>query len=128
MATTSQKMMLAVCQPVRCAPPACMAHLMRFFVRMRGARTPPPRMDAPVTKMPLRAASAGPRAAVETSAPGGARDAEPEVEADARRGPRVRRRLLEEAPDVERLARACAARRQPPRRLRSTCGAPVRRI
>ena len=29
------------------------ADLMRFLVRMRGALTPPPRMDAPVTKMPL---------------------------------------------------------------------------
>jgi hypothetical protein len=37
MATTSQKMML-----------------MRFLVRMRGARTPPPRMEVPVMKMPLR--------------------------------------------------------------------------
>lgn len=26
---------------------------MRFLVRMRGALTPPPRMDAPVTKIPL---------------------------------------------------------------------------
>ena len=29
------------------------ADLMRFLVRMRGALTPPPRMDAPVTKIPL---------------------------------------------------------------------------
>jgi hypothetical protein len=36
MATTSQKMME-----------------MRFFVRMRGALTPPPRMDEPVMKIPL---------------------------------------------------------------------------
>jgi hypothetical protein len=35
MATTSQKMME-----------------MRFLVRMRGALTPPPRMDEPVMKMP----------------------------------------------------------------------------
>jgi hypothetical protein len=27
---------------------------MRFLVRIRGARTPPPRMDEPVTKIPLR--------------------------------------------------------------------------
>jgi hypothetical protein len=37
MATTSQKMME-----------------IRFLVRIRGARTPPPRMDEPVMKMPLR--------------------------------------------------------------------------
>ena len=30
------------------------ADLMRFLVRMRGALTPPPRMDEPVTKIPLR--------------------------------------------------------------------------
>jgi hypothetical protein len=36
MATTSQKMME-----------------MRFLVRMRGALTPPPRMDEPVMRMPL---------------------------------------------------------------------------
>ena len=29
------------------------ADLMRFLVRIRGALTPPPRMDEPVTKMPL---------------------------------------------------------------------------
>ena len=27
---------------------------MRFLVRIRGALTPPPRMDVPVMKMPLR--------------------------------------------------------------------------
>ena len=33
---------------------ACVyADLMRFLVRMRGALTPPPRMDEPVTKIPL---------------------------------------------------------------------------
>jgi hypothetical protein len=37
MATTSQKMME-----------------MRFLVRMRGALTPPPRIEEPVMKMPLR--------------------------------------------------------------------------
>jgi hypothetical protein len=37
MATTSQKMME-----------------IRFLVRIRGARTPPPRMDEPVMKIPLR--------------------------------------------------------------------------
>jgi hypothetical protein len=36
MATTSQKMME-----------------IKFFVRMRGALTPPPRIDVPVMKMPL---------------------------------------------------------------------------
>jgi hypothetical protein len=36
MATTSQKMME-----------------IRFFVRMRGARTPPPRIEEPVMKIPL---------------------------------------------------------------------------
>jgi hypothetical protein len=36
MATTSQKMME-----------------MRFFVRIRGALTPPPRMEVPVMKIPL---------------------------------------------------------------------------
>ena len=30
------------------------AHLMRFLVLILGARTPPPRMDAPVTKIPLQ--------------------------------------------------------------------------
>lgn len=29
-------------------------HEIRFFVRIRGARTPPPKIDAPVTKIPLR--------------------------------------------------------------------------
>ena len=29
------------------------ADLMRFLVRIRGALTPPPRMDEPVTNMPL---------------------------------------------------------------------------
>ena len=29
------------------------ADLMRFLVRIRGALTPPPRMDEPVTKIPL---------------------------------------------------------------------------
>jgi hypothetical protein len=28
-------------------------HLMRFLVRMRGARTPPPNIDDPVKKIPL---------------------------------------------------------------------------
>lgn len=28
--------------------------LIRFFVRIRGARTPPPRMEEPVTQIPLR--------------------------------------------------------------------------
>jgi hypothetical protein len=37
-ATTSQKMME-----------------MRFLVRMRGALTPPPRIDEPVIKIPLKA-------------------------------------------------------------------------
>jgi hypothetical protein len=40
MATTSQKMIE-----------------IRFFVRMRGAFTPPPRMEEPVMNMPLRAVS-----------------------------------------------------------------------
>lgn len=31
--------------------------LIRFFVLIRGALTPPPRMDAPVTKIPLRRAA-----------------------------------------------------------------------
>ena len=31
--------------------------LMRFLVRIRGARTPPPRIDEPVTKIPLRLGS-----------------------------------------------------------------------
>ena len=29
------------------------AYLIKFFVRIRGARTPPPRIDAPVTNIPL---------------------------------------------------------------------------
>ena len=29
-------------------------HLIRFFVVMRGVLTPPPRIDAPVTKIPLQ--------------------------------------------------------------------------
>lgn len=29
-------------------------HLIKFFVRIRGARTPPPRIDEPVTQIPLR--------------------------------------------------------------------------
>ena len=29
-------------------------HLIKFLVRIRGALTPPPRMDAPVTKIPLQ--------------------------------------------------------------------------
>jgi hypothetical protein len=28
-------------------------YLMRFFVRIRGARTPPPNIDAPVRNIPL---------------------------------------------------------------------------
>ena len=31
-----------------------LADLMRFLVRIRGARTPPPMMDEPVTKIPLK--------------------------------------------------------------------------
>lgn len=29
------------------------AHLIKFFVRMRGVRTPPPNIDDPVTNIPL---------------------------------------------------------------------------
>ena len=29
-------------------------HLIKFFVLMRGARTPPPRIEAPVMKIPLQ--------------------------------------------------------------------------
>lgn len=31
-----------------------LTYLIKFFVLIRGARTPPPRIDAPVTNMPLQ--------------------------------------------------------------------------
>lgn len=35
-------------------PQIATTHEIRFLVRIRGARTPPPTMDAPVMKIPLR--------------------------------------------------------------------------
>ena len=94
------------------------ADLIRFLVRMRGALTPPPRMDEPVTKMPL-----GWRQTDEDElnrlnralwlyvihAPSCSEDTESYAETYTRRCPQVWTRLFKEPANVERLSRACAA-------------------
>jgi hypothetical protein len=69
--------------------------LMRFLVRIRGARTPPPRMDEPVTKIPLRLYQPMSTKEHKTRtygvlAPSCSKNAESYAETDARRRPHVR--------------------------------------
>lgn len=66
MATTSQKMILASRrwkddqQKTRFRNEVFrQTYEIRFFVRIRGARTPPPRMDEPVMKIPLTSVEGG---------------------------------------------------------------------
>jgi hypothetical protein len=98
------------------------ADLMRFLVRMRGALTPPPRMDEPVTKMHLEETDDEMSEQTKSRyaqrwwwlcvvhAPSCSEDAESYAETYARQCPQVWTCLFEELPvaDDERLSRACA--------------------
>lgn len=88
---------------------------MRFFVRILGARTPPPKMDEPVMKMPLQAPPPPNRIRILLSAtfqtkkeksgkgvPSCSEDGEADAQADTHQRPEVGRRLLEEPTGVER--------------------------
>jgi hypothetical protein len=116
------------------------ADLMRFLVRIRGALTPPPRMDEPVTKMPLGGETGeqtdiAPCTAVVVCvvhAPSCPEDAETYAETYARRCPQVWTCLFKKLSDVERLSRACAHKVQvnnswPPLRKKRDEFTPVKR-
>lgn len=104
MATTSQKMILVL----RVSSGALLGdttYEIKFLVLILGARTPPPKMDAPVTKIPLRphispVSSPFPQ----TNSPCGAGYAETDTEADTNERPCIRGRLCEKAADVECLS------------------------
>jgi hypothetical protein len=89
MATTSQKMME-----------------IRFLVRMRGALTPPPRMEEPVMKMPLIESGCQQEAKLTRPRtnwhiPCCANHRESYAEGDAQVCPRVRRDGFEEGADLD---------------------------
>ena len=78
------------------------AYLIKFLVRIRGARTPPPRMEEPVMKIPLRTGGQlRGKLTGTTCAPSGTQYAESNTATYSRRGPRIRTRLLQEAAEVE---------------------------
>ena len=80
------------------------AYLIKFLVRILGARTPPPRMEEPVMKIPLRSGSQQDGKLSEAMhVPSGTQNAETYTETDPSRRPRIRACLLQEATDVERL-------------------------
>jgi len=67
------------------------ADLMRFLVRMRGARTPPPMMEEPVRKIPLQCNEHQKRSEkTKRPIPPCSEDAESYAETDACRRPHVR--------------------------------------
>lgn len=78
---------------------------IRFLVRIRGALTPPPRMDEPVMKMPLRTFECyyDPEelALMLESVPGSPNDGQSDAERDAQVCPCVRRDGFEECADLE---------------------------
>jgi hypothetical protein len=85
MATTSQKMME-----------------IKFFVRIRGALTPPPRMDTPVVQIPLRVYKKLPPLLLGLiDIPCGAYNRQANAQSDAQTGPCVRRYGFEECSDLE---------------------------
>jgi hypothetical protein len=85
MATTSQKMME-----------------IKFFVRIRGALTPPPRMDTPVVQMPLRVYELLPPFVLALiDIPCGANNGQSNAQSDAQTGPCVRRYGFEECSHLE---------------------------
>lgn len=69
-------------------------HLIKFLVVIRGARTPPPINEAPVTKMPLQAMARvdefGKARHRAKHAPARTKDAQTDAEADASCGPCIR--------------------------------------
>lgn len=92
-------------------------HLIRFFVRIRGARTPPPRIDDPVTKIPLQQeATLGHATESQENQsfdePACTENTKAYAETNPNHCPRVRTGLLKEAANIEdlRVARSCKAR------------------
>jgi hypothetical protein len=80
---------------------------IKFFVRIRGALTPPPRIETPVVQIPLRSCqSAFPRAEAK-DVPSGAYDGEADAQRDSQAGPCVWRDGFEELSDLEGV-RFCA--------------------
>lgn len=82
--------------------------LIKFFVRIRGVRTLPPRMDAPVIQMPLHRVDGQRGFSVKRGEGKGKRgvpscacDAEADVEPHSCEGPDIRAGLFEERARVE---------------------------
>jgi hypothetical protein len=115
MATTSQKMMLDGCdvQDENTAEAArrVLPYLIRFLVLIRGVRTPPPRIEDPVKKMPLQETmNVSRRAHVECKCPStndvptSSEDTQTDTKTDSERAPEERTRFFEKATDIECFA------------------------
>lgn len=113
MATTSQKMMLDGCdaQDENTTEVARMVvtYLIKFLVLIRGVRTPPPRIEDPVKKMPLQETMhVSRRAGVEykctSDVPSSSEDTQTDTKTDSERAPDERTRFFEKATDIECFA------------------------
>lgn len=84
-------------------------YLIKFFVLMRGALTPPPSIEAPVMKMPLRDELDEERSTHVTNGrvPSCAQHTKAYAETNTGRCPRIRTCLLEKLANIECLSGAC---------------------
>jgi hypothetical protein len=75
---------------------------IKFFVRIRGALTPPPRMDTPVVQIPLSSRVREVPLRNSEDVPSGAYDGQANTERDAQTSPCVWRDCFEELSDLQR--------------------------
>ena len=86
-------------------------YLIKFLVLIRGVRTPPPRIEDPVKKMPLQETMhVSRRAGVEykcpstSDVPSSSEDTQTDTKTDSERAPDERTRFFEKATDIECFA------------------------
>ena len=82
--------------------------LIRFLVLIRGALTPPPRIEAPVTKIPLHEmlTNVTHQDAIDY-APTSTQYTQPNTKTNSNRSPHEWTCLLQELANIESLSRAC---------------------
>lgn len=95
------------CSTAAALPRCDTTYEIKFLVLILGARTPPPKMDAPVTKIPLRPHISPFILSLSfhrSNSPCCAGHAETDAEADTDQCPCIRRGLCEKVADVECLS------------------------